>query len=207
MKRIVLSLILGLLFLFFGSSLAWAKSTVWEDKSAPLPLIKNVAVDQFTVNASVKSNDLIVKALRYSLENQAKNCKKIKLVKKEETFLPIDAFICVEVNIFQKERGWREGRSYTEDKSSTHTYTKKDEKGNSYTETLRETWTVIHDVAPGYIYNGHTEAVFTLVDAKTGRKLLVWDDRARSTERNAMGIYNNMLKNFYKKLDKVIKNK
>lgn len=152
----------------------------------------------------ISNDEFVVKALYFTLKKEAKRLKNIDVNYGGNSNKPDDFVINVYINKYALNSYWVDPSATTDSlmvwSNSSKWY---DEKNKEHTMTTTRYTTVVNDNPGHYNFNADAAVSICLMDAATGEVIVQHD----GSERNDKEIdsYTNIVKEFYKKLNKALK--
>lgn len=195
-KVMILSLLIG------GLSLGMTQGV----QAAALQLVqaKQLGFGHITMPDNISGDEFVVKALYFTLKEEADKIKGININYDGKSTLPDDLLIEAYIDRYELRFTWCEPSAGTTDKVVWQEDKKwKDSKGKEHTMTISQYESEIYNSPGQYVFSANVRGTINLLDAKTGAILVQY----YGSEDNDKEIdaYTSLVKKFYKQVNKEIK--
>ena len=166
--------------------------------------IKQIGFRHIELPYNVRNEEVTIKSLYFTLKEEAEELDKVTLNYDPTQTEGDDAHIVVYLRQYELTPYWNAPHVKMHSKELwSDEYEWTDEKGKKRKRTVTRYETEPYGVAGKYTYTAHVTADFTLVSAKTGEILFVHS--ASASDDKEMDAYKELVKEFYKKLNKKMK--
>lgn len=166
--------------------------------------IKQIGFRHIELPNNVRNEEIIIKSLYFTLKDEAEKLKKVSLNYDPKNTAEDDAYIVVYLHKYDLVPTWN--APYAEMKPKelwSREQDWKDEKGKKHTKTTTRYETEPYGVPGKYTFEAQVVADFVVVSAKTQEILFAHSDA--KTDDKEMDAYREIVKEFYKKLNKKLK--
>lgn len=195
MKKLLLLLITFCLFIAAPMQQAKAASPALADASV-------MGFEHIDVPANISNDEFIIKALYFAMKEEAGKVKNIKLSYSHDA--AEDCYVTGVITAYDWSEVWHSpsahGSTYTE-WSKDYKWT--DDKGKEKKKTVSRKNTGIVNDYGYYSFDGVVEGTFYLVKYGSDEVLVTYSDR--KVNDKPIDAYRDLLKGFYKKVDKELK--
>lgn len=194
LKNILMGLLLGSALLLPCEGL----------EAASLKADTQIGFGQIIVPESIADDEFIVKALYFTMKQEAKRLKNVVINYNGDARKADDFIINVSVGSYDLNSTWVDPSATTSTSEVWHQERKwYDDKKNEHTMHIRRYATKISD-CPGYFsFKANVTASVFLQDPVTG-DVIVRHDASRSRNKE-IDAYTDIMKDFYKKVNKALK--
>lgn len=198
--RLFKNIILG----FSIVSLMMGASNVTYAASAELVNAKQLGFGHIYMPDNISNDEFVVKSLYFTLKEESKKLKNITINYDNSIKTPDDLMIEVHIDKYALSASWFEPYADTMEKVVWEKEQKwKDSKGKEHTMHIKHYESEIYDRPGGYHFSASVGATINLLDAKTGKTLFQYENY--KIDDKEIDAYTAIVKNFYSKLNKEIK--
>lgn len=195
-KKIILEFIIA--FLVMGAL------NVTYAASAELANAKQLGFGHIYMPDNISGDEFVVKSLYFTLKEESKKLKNITINYDNSIKTPDDLIIEVHIDKYALSASWHEPYADTIDSLVWEKEQKwKDSKGKEHTMHIKHYQSEIYDRPGGYLFSASVDATINLLDAKTGKTLFQYENY--KFDDKEIDAYTAIVKNFYSKLNKEIK--
>lgn len=165
---------------------------------------KQVGFGHISMPNDIGNDEFVVKALYFTLKKESKRLKNVVVNYDGQSKKADDYIINVDINKYALESSWKEPSASTRSQEVWHQETKwYDDKNKEHTMHTRRYTTTVSDSPGGFYFRAYVGATVYLQNARTGAVVVQHDGHEGNDKE--IDAYTDIIKDFYKKVNKAFK--